>query len=188
MSKAAAATAEGAPVEAPKKKKGKLLIIIAAVVLLLAIAGGAVVFMMSSSHDDENAAAADGAHKSKKADLSHPPVFVNLDAFTVNLRPEGSIDQYLQVVAVLKVAAHEDEETLKAYMPEIRHQILLLLSGKKASELGSPEGRERLAEEMKFAVNGVLGDPDAQTPAKKGAQRAAGGPVESVLFTSFIIQ
>lgn len=186
MSKAAAATADAAPAEAPKKK-GKLLIIIAVVVTLLVVAGGAVFFLMSQGHDDEEAAAEAEAHESSKVDPSHPPVFVNLEAFTVNLRPEGNIDQYLQVVAVLRVADAKDEETLKAYMPEIRHKILILLSGKRATELSSPEGREHLADEVKVAVNGVLG---GGAPAKKGDGHQGGGdgPVQSVLFTSFIIQ
>jgi len=156
------------------------------VVLLLAIAGGAAVFMMSQGHDDEEAAAEAEDHASGKVDPSHPPIFVNLDAFTVNLRSEGNIDQYLQVVTVLRVAAPEDDAALKAYMPEIRHRILILLSGKRATDLSTPEGREHLSDEVKVAVNGVLG---GGKPKKKGEDHGGGdGPVQSVLFTSFIIQ
>ncbi|MDR2112073.1 MAG: flagellar basal body-associated FliL family protein [Candidatus Accumulibacter sp.] len=55
---------------------------------------------------------------------------------------------------------------------------MLLLSSKKASELLTKEGKEKLAEEIRGQMNHVL-DPRA---------RGDSGPVREVLFTSFIIQ
>ena len=55
---------------------------------------------------------------------------------------------------------------------------MMLLSGKKASELITKEGKETLANEVRGLMNGIL------DPGVKGSE----GPVREVLFTSFIIQ
>ncbi|MBL8483834.1 MAG: flagellar basal body-associated FliL family protein [Rhodocyclaceae bacterium] len=190
MAKAAAAPAPAAAGDAPPKKKGKLIIILAAVLALVLGGGGAAWFMLSKKHADEDGteetAEAAPKHKpKKKAEPGAPPVFVNLDAFVVNLRPEGNGDQFLQVVAVLKVEDQHEAENVKLFMPEIRHRILLLLSSKKASDINVPEAREELAEDLKDAVNGVVGEPP---PKSKKKPQVPTGPIKSVFFTSFIVQ
>ncbi len=201
---AKAATADDVAGEAPKKSK-KMLIIIIAVALLVIIGGAAAFFMMSGSHDEE---AADGEHAEEMTDEEHeaqakeakkaklkkkkeaeakglPPVFVELEPFTVNLQPETTTDQYLQVKATLKVDEQHAADNLKAYMPEIRHHVLMLLSGKKASDFAQPEGRGVLADEIRNAVNAIVGEVPKN---KKGEPEEPIGPVEAVLFTSFIVQ
>lgn len=199
----AAATPDEAGADAPKKKGNKMLVIIIALLVVVILGGAAAFFMMGGSHADEgedgeevvaeedHEAAAKEAKKAKlkkKKDAEAkglPPVFVELDPFTVNLQPETAVDQYLQVKATLRVDEQPAADNLKAYMPEIRHRVLMLLSGKKASELGSAEGREQLAEDIKHAVNAIVGEVPRN---RKGEAEEPIGPVESVLFTSFIVQ
>ncbi len=196
MSKAAAATADGEV--APPKKKGKLILFIGVAVLVLALAGGGAFFMMSKKKAAE--AEADGedghgpvktAHAKPKSGT--PPTFVPMEPFTVNLMPENG-EQYLQVVATLKLEDAHVADDLKVYMPELRHRVLMLLSGKKASELQGVDGREALAAEIMSAANDVLGFGSksqvkgAKESDGKAKKDAAEGPVVSVLFTSFIIQ
>ncbi|QID17255.1 flagellar basal body protein FliL [Nitrogeniibacter mangrovi] len=187
MSKAAAKPeAEG---EAPPKKGGKkLLIIILVVVLLLVVAGGAVVVLLLKKNQGEDGAT--DAHAKEethlKVDLSHPPTFVTLEPFTVNLAPaEG--DHFLQVVMVLKVVDPEVAEQMKGYMPEIRHEVNLVLSSKLPSEISTVDGREELAKEAMERINYVLG---FEKPSAEQMKRNPGpwGPVISVLFNSFIVQ
>ncbi len=75
--------------------------------------------------------------------------------------------------------------TLKAYMPEIRHRINLLLSSRLPSELFTTEGRELLATSIVDEANAALGFP-VQTDAR--GRTTSTGPVQAVLFNSFIIQ
>ncbi|MBL8470544.1 MAG: flagellar basal body-associated FliL family protein [Rhodocyclaceae bacterium] len=190
MAKAAAAPVPAAAGDAPPKKKGKLIIIIAVILVLALGGGGAAWFLLVKKHadeeqGDEHAEEAPKPKPKKKAEPGAPPVFVNLEPFVVNLRPEGNGDQFLQVVAVLKVEDQHEAENVKLYMPEIRHHILLLLSAKKASEVGAPESREELAEDLKDAVNGVVGEPP---PKSKKKPQVPTGPIKSVFFTSFIVQ
>ncbi len=190
MAKDAKPAEEGA--EAPPKKSKKLLIIILAAVLVVVLAGGGAAFFLlkKSDHaedeDGEVAAEQEKAPKKKagKKEKEAPPVFLNLEPFTVNLIPETG-DQYLQVILTLELDGPEGEGDLKVRMPKVRNNVTLLLSGKKASELLPKEGKEKLAENLKDEINGVI-----QPPAKnkKGEIIPSEGPVKAVLFTSFIIQ
>lgn len=137
------AAAEGE--EQPPKKKGKLPLILGLVVLLAAVGGGAWFFLLKDK----------GAEAPQQQVKPKPPVFVPLDAFTVNLAAEQS-EQYLQVAATLKVLDQPAADAIKQYMPEIRHRTLGLLSSKKPSDISSGEGRERLAEEIRQTANNIL--------------------------------
>lgn len=176
--------AKPAPIEgdAPKKSK-KLLIIIVAVVLLLVVAGAGAAFLLLSKGDDhaedEEEVVDVKKTKKKKTDASAPPIFVNLDPFTVNLVPEQG-DQYMQVVMALELEDLTSDATLKSQMPRVRNNLTMILSSKKASELVTKEGKESLAKELKNEINAIL------DPSTKGKEPE--GPVLSVLFTSFIIQ
>jgi flagellar FliL protein len=188
MAKDAKPAEEGA--EAPPKKSKKLLIIILAAVLVVVLAGGGAAFFLlkKSDHAEDEDATEETTKPTKKKDKKKekeaPPIFVNLEPFTVNLIPETG-DQYLQVVLALELADSSVEPDLKIQMPKVRNNITLLLSGKKASELLPKEGKEKLAENLREEINGVI---DPSTKKAKGDKAAAEGPVKSVLFTSFIIQ
>lgn len=187
MAKDAKPAEEG--VEPPKKSK-KMLIIILAVVLVVVLAGGGAAFMLlkKSDHPEDEEETAEVSPKAKKKDKKKDahaaPVFVNLDTFTVNLIPETG-DQYLQVILSLELEDATADAEIKASMPKIRNNIMLLLSSKKASDLLPKEGKEHLADALKDEINSVIEPPK---PNKKGETVAPDGPVKSVLFTSFIIQ
>jgi len=104
-----------------------------------------------------------------------PPVFVSLETFTVNLQPEHS-DQHLQTSLTLKVEDDATTNLIKQRMPEVRNRILLLLSSKTASQIASLEGKKKLASDLAAELN---------QPFTEGSK---GQSVESVLFTSFVIQ
>ncbi|MCZ7653503.1 MAG: flagellar basal body-associated FliL family protein [Rhodocyclaceae bacterium] len=129
--------------------------------LIAAVGGGAWFFMLRDKSPDAEP-------QQVRAQPAKPPLFVPLDAFTVNLSSEQS-DQYLQVAATLKVLDQSAADSVKQYMPEVRHRILVLLSTKKVSEIASGEGRERLAEELRQTANNVL-------------LAAAGRPVKPVML------
>ena len=187
MSKAAAKP--DAAGDAPPKKSKKMLIIILVVVLLLVLGGGAaaVLLMKKKGGEGEEATPHAALEPTKiKVDLSKPPTFVTLEPFTVNLAPaEG--DHYLQVVLVLKVVDTTVAEQMTAYMPEVRHEVNLLLSSKLPSEVATVEGRENLAYDIMVRANYVLGFDE---PKDDRRRRDPGpwGPVMAVLFNSFIVQ
>lgn len=198
---AEARKAEGAEAEqAPPKKSKKLLIIIVAAVLALVVAGAAAFFLMkgkpaAEGDEEEGDAAPAKIEKSKKAKKDHhddaPPVFVKLEAFTVKLQAEQQ-DAYLQAVPELRVLDAHLGEKIKQYTPEIRHKMLLILSGKKASDISTPQGVQRLANEMRVAINNIIDPPPprrkGKEPEEPSDQAGPDDSVQAVLFTSFIIQ
>ncbi len=167
-----------------EKPKSKKMLIIIVAVLVLVIGGAAAFFLMGGSHHEEE-------EEAKVEPASHP-VFVSMEAFTVNLQREEG-DQFLQIGLTLKVMDPKLEEEIKANLPEIRSKLLLLLSSKRASEISSPEGKRQLASEIVEETNGVIGAGESheEAPAKGKKSKHAPKPkegVEDVLFTSFIIQ
>jgi flagellar FliL protein len=144
----AAAAADAAP--APKGKK-KLIIIIAAAVLLLGGGGGAALMLMKKKPVDEEggeeAAQVEGHAKPKAAaakhDPKHPPVFAPLDPFTVNLA-DRETERYAQVALTLEL---DDPKTatVKAFMPAIRNNILMVLAHKTSAQILGAEGKTKLA-------------------------------------------
>lgn len=183
MAKAPAPAEEAAEAPPPKKKSKKLLIIVLVVVVVLVLVIGGVVgllLMKRGATNDAEADAAAAGTASTLVDLSRPPTFVSLDPFIVNLAPEEG-DRYLQVLMALRVADVKTGENLKGFMPEIRHRINLLLANKLPSEVATLQGREDLATQIAEEINRVLGAP----PAAPGEST---GPIQAVLFNSFIVQ
>lgn len=184
--------AKPADTGAEPPKKSKKLIIIIALVLVLLIGGGAAAFLlMSGSEEELDEEVAEQTEKekpakkpAKKKENAAPPVFVNLEPFTVNLVPETG-DQYLQVILSLELEDATEQANLTAMMPRVRNNVTLLLSSKKASELQPKEGKEKLSIEIMDEINKAINPPVRN---KRGEYVAPDGPVTSVLFTSFIIQ
>lgn len=178
MAKEAKPEAEVAVVAPPKKSKKLLIMVAAALVLILVVGGGAVLLIMknhSAKAGEEGDVAAETATvEKKKTSKEAAPVYVALDPFTVNLVG----DQFLQLVISVEVEDLHLGDKLKTYTPKIRNNVMLLLSGKKASDLLSKEGKETLANEIRDLMSDVL------EPGSKAGE----GPVKEVLFTSFIIQ
>ncbi|RZI42090.1 flagellar basal body-associated protein FliL [Herbaspirillum sp. HC18] len=155
------AMVEAAP---SRKSKKKLFLIVGA--LLLAVGGGGAWFFLG-----ERAESASHA----KQEAPKPPVFVNMEPFTVNLQPENG-DQYLQVQFTIQVADPVQVDLIKMYMPLVRSRLLLLLSSKKPSEISTPEGKKKLQDEIVATVKQPF---TPQSPPQT---------VNGVFFTSFVIQ
>lgn len=154
--------------KAPKKSKSRLLLVVGVGATLLAAGGGAAAYLLMGKKDAAQAV-------EKKAEPKKTPVFVDLESFTVNLRDEDD-DRFMQVKLVAEMRDTAAGEVLKNMMPAVRSEILLLLGSKKAADLATREGKEKLAQEIIAAAN----KPLERTPAEKG--------VEAVNFTHLIIQ
>lgn len=178
MAKDAKPAAESAEAVPPKKSKKLLIMIIAGLVLVLVIGGGAAFFLMkgNAAKDGEDGEAVTEKVKSekKKGAKEAAPVYVALDAFTVNLIG----DQFLQLIISVEVEDLRVGDKLKSYTPKLRNNVMMLLSSKKSSDLITKEGKETLANEIRDLMNAIL-EPGAN---------AGEGPIKEVLFTSFIIQ
>lgn len=127
---------------AKQPRKGRKGLLVVVVLLVLAGAGGGGAWWWLNR---------DAGTAQANAPTSRPPVFMNLEPFTVNLLGEDG-ERYLQTSIVFQVADEKAMETMKAYLPVIRNRILLLLSSKRPSDLASPAGKAKLVEEVTGAV------------------------------------
>jgi len=206
MSAAAAAT--NATDVAPKRGKKKLIVMIVALAVLLSVVGGGTaVYLIKKKAAAEAAAEAEdedgdgattrkvGAKDAHKKDEKHvPPVFLPLDPFVVNLA-DREADRFAQVGITLEVADAHTGDEIKAYLPAIRNNILLLLAHKTSADLMEPEGKEALAKEVRRESLRPMGIelPDEDDAPKKKKKKAKAEesddlPIKSVQFSSFIIQ
>ena len=201
--------APAAAAEAPKGGgKKKLIIIIAAVLVLVLGGGGAALLLMKKKApvDGEE----DGVEATHEAAPAHappkpgtPPVFVPLDPFTVNLS-DKDVDRFAQIGITLEVMDAKSADQIKAFLPAIRSNVLMVLSHKTSTELLTREGKDKLAKEVLRESVRPMGieleqdeeaeaeDPDAESPKKKKKKKkqaqAVVSPITKVLFSTFIVQ
>ena len=218
MSAAAAPTAP-AGAEAPKRGKKKLILIVVAVLLLVVLGGGgAMVYMKKKAAatadegGDDSSTHASESHADKR-DLKHPPTFVPLEPFVVNLTDRDT-DRYAQVGVTFEVNDAHFGDEMKGFMPAIRNGILLIISHKSSRDLLDAGGKEKLADEILRDASATLGieveDPDDEAdadntdqhgaaadespkPAKKKKKKkkrkaAEPNPIQHVHFSTFIVQ
>jgi flagellar FliL protein len=163
----AIAPSEDKPVK-PKSKK--MLFIILGALLVLGLGGGAAYYFLVVKAGDKSTEAS-------KPKVPEVQIFVPLEIFTVNLRPEATEpQQYLQTMINLQVPSEEAAAALKGRMPELRNRILFILTNKKASEITSIEGKNALITEITEQVQKPFSGSESE-------QKITG-----VYFTSFIIQ
>jgi len=201
-----------APASAPAAKgnKKKLIVIGVAVLLLVAIGGGAAWYLKKkAAHAEEANAEADAGATGpalKQPDPSHPPVFLPLDNFVVNLADREG-ERFAQIGVTLEIEDAKAAELLKLYMPAIRNGILMVIAHKSSTELLDRAGKELLAAEIRREAVRPLGidlempvrgqspgkaatdtEPEGEhaKPAKEHTQPAS--PVKQVHFSTFIIQ
>ena len=91
--------------------------------------------------------------------------------FTVNLGPSN----YLQIGLILEAATPEASHELGVFQPKIKHEIILLLSGKDEAALRTLPGKKALIKEIIASVNHVIHENE-----KTG--------VTDALLSNFIIQ
>ena len=183
----------------PPAGGGNKLVMIVTIVNMVATLGIAAVLFMSHSKEasqpkiEDIAAGAEKkkAHAAKKDDghggghggghgdagataETHVDAgkMLQLDPFTVNLASGvGSMPRYVRMNISVELEEGAADEEFKVKTPRVRDTVISLLNSKKATDIGSPEGRELLKDELKRAINGYM-----QTSKVKG-----------VYFTNFAV-
>jgi flagellar FliL protein len=183
---------------APAKKKGKLMLflVIGLVLVLVIVGAGAFLLMKKPAESDEGdedapAKVSKVKKKDKKQDSHNAPAFYKFDKpFTVKLLTEGG-ESYLQAEIQAKLLDVATTDQMKAYDPEIKHKVNVLLLGKKVTELNNPKGVQQLANEVRDTINNILEPPNPRSkkpPTSGGDEADPDAPVQMILFTTFILQ
>ncbi|MGB0495866.1 MAG: flagellar basal body-associated FliL family protein [Kangiellaceae bacterium] len=148
----------------------KLIIIIAVVVL---IGGGAAAFFLLGGDSNEEAGEEDTAEEVVEVKEA---IYIGVpNAITANL-PGEKRSRTVQIKMNFLVRSDEAKTNVKAHMPQLKNDILMLLSQKNADDLKLPEGRQQLQAEaletVQKTLTSLVNDPT----------------VEKVLFVSFVMQ
>jgi len=149
------------------KPRGKSSMMLVVVGMLSLAAGGAGAgwFYFKGMH--ANAGTVDTPKRAA------PPAFVTMESFTVNLADR---EHFLQIGFSYEVTGSDTTDAMKIHMPILRSKILLLLASKSSQDLGSVDGKNRLAEELVARARETL----PLTAPDKG--------VSGVHFSAFVIQ
>ena len=178
-------TQEQADVSSGKKGSLKKLILIGAIVLLVLGAGGGYLLLskprppaveaVNAKESDHEKGAEKKVKKSSEEGGDHSGKGVaedlfSLDPFIVNLQDDTGV-RYLKVAISLEIDG-VTEEDIKSKKPQIRDSLIILLSSKHYSEVGTVQGKYELRDEIASRVSQIL----------------AKGKVKGVYFTEFVIQ
>jgi flagellar FliL protein len=157
--------------EKPAGKKRTLLIAVAALTAVL-IGGGAWFFMAGGPAAE---AGASGEH----ADASHeqgPALYLALEPPMIVNFLNPTLARYLQVSVEVQARDAEALDAVKAHMPAIRNNLMLLFSSQRHEDLITREGKEAMRHAALQEVQAIL-------------NKAIGRPgVDEVYFTSLVMQ
>lgn len=149
----------------------KLIIIIAAVVL---IGGGAAAFFLLGG--DDQPVSEEVVEGEDVVEEKLPAIYVGVpNAITANL-PGAKKSRTVQVKLSFMVRSSDAKDNVRLHMPQLKNDVLMLVSQKNATELKTPEGRLKLQQEaletVQNTMTGLVDDPT----------------IEKVLFVSFVMQ
>ena len=96
-------------------------------------------------------------------------------AFVVNFRSNGKL-RFLQVSVDVMARDQGVIDIVKSHMPRIKNDLIALFGSQSVAELNTYEGREKLRERAQEVINKIVSEVNGS------------GGVESVLFTSFVMQ
>lgn len=160
----------------PKKGKGLLIAIIA--VAVIGIGAGAY-FVLGAKKGGEDAGHAAEAQASThgssgghgETQSANKAGIYNLEPFIVNLQ-DNSGTRYLKLTVNLELTDGASSSELNAQSTQIRDSLIILLSSKSYSDIGTVEGKYLMRDEIVARVNQFLSK----------------GKVKTAYFTEFVIQ
>ena len=90
--------------------------------------------------------------------------------------PGGKRSRTVQIKMSFLVRSEEAKTNVKTHMPQLKNDVLMLVSQKNADDLKLPEGRQKLQQEA------------LETVQKTMTALVKEPTVEKVLFVSFVMQ
>ena len=159
-----------------KKGKGLLIAIIAVAVIGMGVGAylllGGKKASSGEGHGSEAEASATegGGHGEGAAGGKNSGIF-NLEPFIVNLQ-DNSGTRYLKLTVNLELTDGANAAELTAQTTQVRDSLIILLSSKSYSDIGTVEGKYLMRDEIVARINQFL----------------TKGKVKTAYFTEFVIQ
>jgi flagellar FliL protein len=169
---------------ADKKKLPMKLIIIIVVAVVLVLGGAAAGYFMFAGHKGKTSGQEVSGKETKKEQVKEEGSkkgggegggvsgnMKQLDPFIVNLA-DAEGQRYLKAVIQLELENASLEGEVQGKLPQIRDEILMILSNKTFDDVSTTAGKRMVKREIASAVNKYL----------------TGGQVTQVYFTEFVVQ
>lgn len=156
---------------ADARKKGPLIAILLACIAVGACAAAGYAWYKLLNVELQ----ATAGTNSNTAVVATSPLYMPLDTFTVSLMPnDEEADRVLYIGLTLRLNDEASRDVFKAFLPEIRSRLLVLLSQQSADILATNAGKTALTEQIKIELN------------KPFDQRSV--TVTDVLYNAFILR
>lgn len=153
------------------RKSRWFLFLLLTLVVMAVSSGGTYLYLSNRDPQAVEAAKVEPVEQKPQA-----PRLVNIAPMTVNLQNERHEQSLLYVGFALEVADDATQALLQQYMPQVRSQLLTLLSGQDSTQLVNPQGKQALADHILDMLKQPLA-PQQPEPS-----------VLRVLYTDFIVQ
>ncbi|MDQ6996885.1 MAG: flagellar basal body-associated FliL family protein [Mariprofundus sp.] len=160
------------------KSGGGLLPIINLVLLVLVLAvGGFVAWKLMNMEQPAAPPAAVAQQTDETAipeaedDTNAPPIPMDIDDLTINLA-DTDRDRYLRVKITLELRSEEAKAKVTINMVKIKDLLITSISGKKFSDIRTPQGKYELKMDLIYRINRIIG----------------GKPVKNLYFADFVSQ
>jgi len=164
--------------ETESKSGGGLLPIINLVLLVLVLAvGGFVAWKLMNMEQPAEPPTAvveqtdETAIPEAEDDTDAPPIPMDIDNLTINLA-DTDRDRYLRVKITLELRSEEAKTKVSKNMVKIKDLLISSISGKKFSEIRTPQGKYELKLDLIYRINRIVG----------------GKPVKNLYFADFVSQ
>jgi len=100
-----------------------------------------------------------------------PPIPMEIDDLTINLA-DMDRDRYLRVKITLELRSEEAKTKVSQNMLKVKDLLISSISGKKFSDIRTPQGKYELKLDLIYRINRIVG----------------GKPVKNLYFTDFVSQ
>ena len=173
--------AEEAGAAAAGQKSKTLLLIIGVALLALAGGGGAAWFILKAPGAADASVAVDGeagadVAEQEVAEVPATPYYFSLNPpFVVNFVGNGRA-RFLQVNVEGLTRDARVKEDITTHLPQIRNNVVFILSSKRQEDLVTPAGKEDLRKQVLGEIRNIL------------KKETGNSDVEDIYFTSFVIQ
>ncbi|MDX8389617.1 MAG: flagellar basal body-associated FliL family protein [Mariprofundaceae bacterium] len=161
-----------------KKSSGGLLQIINLVLLLLVLAVGGFVAWKMIEMNKPDAVQEEQVDQTDETTIPEAEdetkgatIMMDIDNITVNLA-DTDVSRFLRAKIKLEVRSEEAKIAVEGDMVKINDLVITLFSGKKFSEIRTPQGKYALKEDLVYRINRLVG----------------GKPVKNLYFTDFVSQ
>lgn len=101
--------------------------------------------------------------------------YIELKSFTTNLDGVGK-PRFLKCEVTIQVSSESAHHAVNAHMPQIRNDLVFLLSSQSDETVGTVDAQNRLAKKALEAVKKVLMEEEGESF------------VSDLFFTSFVVQ